>query len=115
MHPGFGIDHFGGLRGIVPVAVHDRITAGAQLAGLAAGHGCAVRVDDLHFEMRLHLADAGHPFVQRCVGVALAADRAGLGHAVGDGDLGQVHLVHHPFHHLDGAWRAGHDAGAQAG
>ena len=41
-------------------------------------------------------------------------DGRGLGHAVGDGDLGEVHLGDHALHGLDGARRAGHDAGAQA-
>ena len=44
---------------------------------------------------------------------ALEADRAGLGHAIGDGDVAHVHLLVDPLHHLDRAGRAGHDAGAQ--
>ena len=43
----------------------------------------------------------------------LEADRAGLGHAVGDRDLAQVHLRDRALHDLDRARAAGHDAGAQ--
>ena len=62
--------------------------------------------------MRPH---GGNPPLQRIIGAALETDRAGLSHAVGDGDLAHVHLGHDPFHDINGTGRSGHNAGAQAG
>ena len=116
MHPALGVDGFGCLGRIVPVAVHDRVAARTQLTALAwRNDDAGVGVNDLHLQMRLHLTHGGHTFGQRRGGAALAAHRAGFGHAVGDGDFRQVHVVHHPLHHGGGARRAGHDAGAQRG
>ncbi len=114
MHPTFGVDGLMRLLGVAPVAVHHRIALGAKLAGFAGRDSfAALRIDDLHLQMRLHLPHRTHPLVQRRVGGALAAHRRGLGHAVGDGDLRQMHVAHHSLHHLDGARAAGHDAGTQ--
>ena len=60
-------------------------------------------------------ADRGDAAFQRIVQRGLEADRARLRHAIGDGDVAQMHQLHHPAHHLHRAGRAGHDAGAQAG
>ncbi|MPM58024.1 hypothetical protein SDC9_104853 [bioreactor metagenome] len=96
--------------------MHHRVTPRAQLAALPHGHdGAGLGVHDLHLQVRLHLAHGGHALFQRRFVVALAAHRAGLGHAVGDGDLAQVHVLDHALHHLDRARRARHDAGAQRG
>ncbi len=80
----------------------------ASLDGLA-GEG----VDDLDLDVRVGAADGRRTPVEVVVGPGLARDRRGLGHAVGDGHLGHVHVVDAPLHHLDRADRAGHDAGAQ--
>ena len=61
----------------------------------------------------MNAPDGGHPALQRIVGGALEADRAGFGHAIGDGDVAHVHRFVDAPHHLDRAGRAGHDAGAQ--
>ena len=74
-----------------------------------------LRIDDLDFKMRLDAAYRRDAAPQRIVSRALEAHRARLGHAVGDGDFVQVHLVDRAFHHFDRARRAGHDAGAQRG
>ena len=115
VHPAAGVDRFLGLGLVVPVAEHHRVAAGAQLARLAARHDAALVVDDLHLQVRLDAADGGHAAVDGVVGAALEAHRRGLGHAVGDGHLGHVHLADHPLHDLDRARAAGHDACAQAG
>ena len=65
--------------------------------------------------MRLDAPDGRDAPLERIVGRALEADRAGLGHAVGDGDLAHMHLRDGALHHLDRAGRARHDAGAQRG
>jgi hypothetical protein len=65
--------------------------------------------------MRVNLADGGDPLVDRVAGAGLERHRAGLGHAVADGDLVHVHVGLDRLHHLDRAGRAGHDPGAQAG
>ena len=66
-------------------------------------------------DKRMNTPDGGHPALQRIVGGALKTDRAGFGHAVGDGDVAHVHRLVDAAHHLDRAGRAGHDAGAQRG
>jgi hypothetical protein len=53
--------------------------------------------------------------LQRIVGRALKTDWAGFRYAVGDGHLAHVHRFVDAPHHLDRAWRAGHDTGAQRG
>ena len=63
--------------------------------------------------MGMNASDGGDPALQRIVRRALKADRAGFGHAVGDGDVAHVHLLVDAPHHLDRAGRAGHDAGSQ--
>ena len=56
------------------------------------------------------VADAA---LERIVDARSGADRARLGHAVGDGDFAHVHVGDAALHHLDRAGRARHDAGAQ--
>src|SRR5581483_9656418 len=114
MHPAAVVDCLLGLLLIVPVALHHRVAARAELAGRPARHRLALAVDDLDLDVRQHLAHGRDAALDRIVGGALRGDRRGLGHAVGDGDLAHVHLALHPLHHLDRAWRARHDAGAQA-
>src|SRR5574337_62687 len=116
VQPAVLVDRLGGARLVFPVAVHHAVAAGAELAGHARrDRRAGVRVDDLDLDVRLHGADGGHALVERRVGPALATDRAGLGHAVGNRHLGHVHVADDPLHHLGRARRAGHDAGAQAG
>src|SRR6266404_4352568 len=113
VHPAVGIKHVGGLLSLVPISQHDAVATGAQFAGFAAGHHAALEVDDLDLDMRMNAPDGGHPPLQRIVGGALEADRAGLGHAVADRHLAHVHLLVDAPHHLDRAGRAGHHAGSQ--
>ena len=63
--------------------------------------------------MRLNAADGRDATLQWIVGGTLETDRAGLGHAVCDGNLTHVHLVVDALHHLYRARRAGHDSGPQ--
>ena len=63
--------------------------------------------------MGMDASDRRHTPLEGIVGRALEADRAGLGHAIGDRHLAHVHLAVDALHHLDRAGRAGHDAGAQ--
>ena len=114
VHPAVGVNGLMGFGRVFPIAMHHRIALGAELATLTAGHdGAGFGVHDLDLQVRLHLAYSRYALVQRRVGAALAAHGAGFGHAVSDGDLAQVHLLHHTLHHLGGARRPGHDAGAQ--
>ena len=109
------VNRLGGAVGIVPVAGHDAVTAGQQFARHTARHDPPLLVDDLDLDMRQDAADRRHPPLERIVDRGLEAHRAGLGHAVGDGDLVEMHLVLDPFHQLDGTWSSGHDAGPQRG
>src|SRR6266481_82696 len=113
VHPATGIEHVGGLFGFVPIAQHDAVAAGAQFAPFAARHDASLEIDNLDLDMGMNAPDGGDPTLQRIVRRALKADRAGFGHAVGDGDVAHVHLFVDATHHLDRAGRAGHDAGSQ--
>src|SRR5262249_36918853 len=115
MHPAPGIDGLAGARLVVPIAAHHRIAPGQKLARHAGRDDPAVAVDDLDLEMRLDAPDRRDPALDRVVDRALEADRAGLRHAIGDGDLAHMHLLGAALHHLDRAGAAGHDPGAQAG
>ncbi|HSY15099.1 MAG TPA: hypothetical protein VK816_03860 [Jatrophihabitantaceae bacterium] len=100
--------------GFVPVSAHDRVTAGAEFAGLvAADRPAGGRIDHLHLQVRVYGDDGEHPALQAVVGLSLGGDRRGLGHAVADRHLAAAHLLDHPLHDLDRAGRAGHDPGAQ--
>src|SRR5439155_2083303 len=113
VHPAV-LHHFARSRFIAPVALHHRIAAHAQLACLARRYNVAPLIDDLGFEPRLNLTNRRHATLEGIGGRALEGDRAGLRHAVGDGDLAHVHLAHHALHRLDRTGCAGHDAGPQA-
>src|SRR6266851_4935921 len=113
VHPAAGIEHAGRLFGFVPIAQHDAVATGAQFAPFAARHDASLEIDNLDLDMGMNAPDGGDPTLQRIVRRALKADRAGFGHAVGDGDVAHVHLFVDAPHHLDRAGRAGHDAGAQ--
>ena len=115
VHPAVGVDGLGGLLGVVPVAEHHRVAAGAELAGLPALDGLAGdRVDDLDLDVGVDPPDRRRTTLEVVVGAGLAGHRAGLGHAVGDRRGLHVHVVDAALHHLDRADRAGHDPGAQA-
>ena len=92
VHPAAGVEHLGGLLRLVPIAEHHGVAAGAEFAALAARHDAALEIDDLDLEMRMDAADGRDAALQRIVDGALEADRAGLGHAVGDRDVAHVHL-----------------------
>ena len=80
------------------------------LAGRQVVEGNALR--QLHGPL-----DAGHGGAAQLEGIVRAAHGhagAALGLAVGDGQLGEVHLARHVAHGLDGAGAAGHNARAQA-
>ena len=116
VHPVRGVNRFGGLVRLRPVAEHHRITASAQLARRTPGHGHAGRrVDDLDLQVRSDATHRRGAAVQRIVGAGLGRYRRGLGHAVADRYLAHRHARHDLLHHLDRARRARHDAGAQAG
>ena len=85
-----------GLVLVVPIALHHRIAAGAEFAALADRHSRAVGVDDLDLDMRMDAADGRDALFERIVDMALERDRAGLGHAVGDGHLGHMHRARRP-------------------
>src|SRR5260370_38713787 len=87
------VDRLARLFLVVPVALHHRIAAGAELAGRAARHRLALGVDDLDLEMRHHLAHRRDAPLHRIVGGALRRHGPGPGHAVGDGGLAHVHLA----------------------
>src|SRR5690606_12787529 len=38
VHPAIGVEHVGGLLALVPIAQHDAVAAGAELAAAAAWH-----------------------------------------------------------------------------
>jgi len=80
------VNHGLGGRGVVVVALHDEIAAGAKLALFANGDGRAIeRIDDLHFRMRQRPADGGHSQLNGIVGGTLRNHRRSLGKAIADG------------------------------
>ena len=114
MHPAVRVDGLAGLLLVLPVAEHHRVAAGAELPRLAARQRVAAdRVDDLDLQVRAHPADGADLALQRVVGPGLGRHRRRLGHAVGDGHLVDAR-VDELLHHLLGARRARHDAGAHA-
>ena len=77
------------------------VAAGAQfplLAGRQAGAG--LDVDDLDFDIGQGAADGGDPQLDGIVGAGLGDHRRRFGLAVGDGDLGSVHVADDPLHDL---------------
>ena len=71
MHPAGRVDGIRRGLGVVPVAQHHAVAAGAQLANLAAGDDAAIGVHQFVFQLRLGAADGGHAQLQVVV-------RAGL-------------------------------------
>ena len=115
MHPAGRVNRLAGPLLIPPIAEHDQIAARQQFAGGAARHDAALGIDDLDLDMRQYPSDGRHPPLDRIVGRRGKARRAGLGHAVADDDLREMHQRAGPFHDLDRARAAGHHAGAQRG
>ena len=113
MHPAIGIDGLGRALRLVPITLHHRIAPGAQLSLDAGGHDLAGLVDDLAFHMGVDASDGGDAALQRIAVGGLERDRAGFRHAVGDGDVGEVHIRDALLHHLDRAGGARHDTGAE--
>ena len=105
---------FAVASGVVPVAEHDAVAAGALLARRAARDDRAVAGSTI----LISTCGCGRPTVstrllERVVRRRLRRDRRGLGHAADDGHLAHVHPRLHLLHHSTGHGRAGHDAGAQ--
>src|SRR4029434_8757087 len=68
VHPARLVDGLAGGLGVVPVAEHDHVPAGAQLArGVAGDDPPAVGVDDLDLDVRVNPAYGGDPLVDRVV------------------------------------------------
>src|SRR3984957_15766962 len=61
VHPAAGVEHVGGLFGLVPIAQHDAVATGAEFAAFAAGHDAALEIDDLDLDMRMNAPDGRHP------------------------------------------------------
>src|SRR5574344_500147 len=88
VHPAVCVNGFTRFGFVTPIAMHDGIAFGTQLTALPyRGEFARFGVNDFDLQVRLHLAHGGDALVQRGVGRALAAHRAGLRHAVGNGDL----------------------------
>ena len=115
VHPAGAVQRLGRALRIIPIAQHHGVAPCAELARLAAWHDPSRLVHDLDLDVGLDAPDGGDPGLQAVVAAGLEADRAGLGHAIGDSHLRHVHPVDHLTHYLDGAWRAGHDPRTQAG
>ncbi len=64
VHPARLVDRFGGAFGVVPVAEHHAVTAGAQFTDGAARHQVARLINDFAFQLRLGTADGGHAQLQ---------------------------------------------------
>ena len=71
--------------------------------------------DYLDFGLRHGAAYGVDADFEGVAGVAHGDDRRGFGLAVGDDQFADVHFVEHALHEFDGAGRAAHHAGAQAG
>ncbi len=115
VHPARGINRLGRALRIVPVAQHHQIAARAQFSRRATWHDAAVRIHNLGLDMRMHPPDSGHAPLQRVLDRGLKTGRAGLRHAVANGDLAEMHGLNAAAHHFDGARGTGHHASAQTG
>ena len=115
MHPSLGVDGLGGAIRVVPVALHHRVAAGAQLAPFAPLDRLARVVDDADLDVGVHATHAADAQLEGVVGLGLGRHGRRLGHAVGDGDLVHVHAADDLGHDLDRARRPGHDPGTQGG
>ena len=116
VQPAVGLDHVCGAYGVAIVAFHDGVAAHAdfsldadRLAG-AIGGG-----DDLDLGLGHGAAHGVDADFERVAGVAHGDDGRGFGLAVGDDEFADVHFVEHALHEFDGARRAAHHAGAEAG
>ena len=111
--PSASID-FGSGLGIVVVALHHQVSAGAQFALLADRQAFAgLRIDDLHLGVGQRRAYGGHAQFHGVVHARHGDHRRSLGLAVGDGHLAAVHPLGDAPHDFDGAGRARHHAVAQ--
>src|ERR687894_55864 len=116
MQPSIFVYNLGGLIGHLVVALHDVVAAGAEVALLSRPDLLAgVHVHELDLDVRELASHGRDPALYRVVRAGLGDDGAGLGLAVGDGDLVRPHIVDDLFHHLFGAGAPRHYPGAQAG
>ena len=101
--------------GILVIAQHDDVAAGAQLALLVVAQRLAGgRIDDLDFDAGQRPADGFDAQLERIVGAGLRDDRRGFGLAVGDRDFAaRPSRSTTCSHDLDRARAARHDAGPQ--
>ena len=119
VHPYFALPvaqhRFRGAIRCAPVLFHDQVAVHRQLASLANGKDRAAvqRVDDLGFYVREKAPDAVDAFLERVVGGGHGGDGGRLGHAVADGQLGQIEDFVQLAHQLCGDAASGGDAGAQ--
>ena len=114
VHPSGLVDRFGGLLGIVPVAAHDAVASGAQLAGCVALDALAGGgVDDLYLDVGMYPPDRRGAVIDVVIGSGLGRYGRGFSHAVADRYLAHVHLIDHSAHDLDRARGAGHDSRSQ--
>ncbi len=76
VHPAIGVDRRGGLLGFVPVPLHHRVAAGAELAGLAARQRLAgLWVRDADLDVRMGEADRLGLMRERVTDLGLCRDR----------------------------------------
>src|SRR5208337_2737504 len=103
-----------GGRGIVVIAFHDAVAAGADLADLAKRDDLAgLGIDELELGVREGPADRGDPALERVPGCRHRDAGARLGLAVDDHDLAHVHPGIDFLHDLDRAGGTGHDPRAE--
>lgn len=111
VHPDLAVtvrDHyFGRSLGIAPVFFHQEVAAHGELALGVDRDGLALVgwVDDLGFDVGHESADGAEAFVEGVVGGGHGGDGGCLGHAVADGQFGEVESVVQFLHELvrDGA------------
>ena len=102
--------------GLGVVALHDHVATRTDFALRADGGGRAADGgDDFDFCLRHSAPDRVHADVDGIVGVGHGDDRRAFRLTVRDDQFSNVHIGEHALHQLDGAGRAGHHPGAQAG
>ena len=100
---------------VVVVPLHHVVAAHAEFAALARRtRRTAHRIDNLHFHFGKGHADGLRALLYARIPWCHRDAGRRFGHSVGNRDLGEVHLAHHPPHQRLRTQRSGHDARYEA-
>ena len=110
VQPSRGINRLGSLLGVVPVALHHRVTSGAYLPLLSDRNNVPCFIDNFYFDPRHGAPDRLSSAFKRVIGQSHVINRTQLGLPVGNQNILHVHFRDHAFHNFYWARRTSHDA-----